>query len=119
MISGTGDAQRELVQRENEREKEREITPSIAIRRRDLAKHRLRSMLREIAPLIAIRDHDLAKHRSRRSRSTLREIAPSIVRSRRRSRDRAVFFWVCPGFSGFCLFLLLFQTPENIFRKIF
>ena len=42
------------------------------------------------------------------------------------SRDRAVDREIapcssgfCPGFSGFCLFLLLFQTPENIFRKIF
>ena len=55
--------------------------------------------------------------------SMLREIAPSIAISRRRrdrDRDRRmarsglwlVFFWIC-------VFLLLFQTPENIFRKIF
>ena len=58
-----------------------------------------------------------------RSLSMLREIAPSIAISRRRrdrDRDRRmarsglwlVFFWIC-------VFLLLFQTPENIFRKIF
>ena len=54
-----------------------------------------------------------------RSRSRRREIAPD----RDRDRDRLsslmffselwlVFFWIC-------VFLLLFQTPKNIFRKIF
>ena len=49
---------------------------------------------------------DLTKRRSR----------SRIFLSRRRSRFFSglwfVFFWIC-------VFLLLFQTPENIFRKIF
>ena len=61
-------------------------------------------------------DRDLVVDRNRRRR----EIAPSIAIS---NHDRLsslmffsglwfVFFWIC-------VFLLLFQTPENIFRKTF
>ena len=65
--------------------------------------------------------------RDPRSRSTLREIAVvelELAKHRAIEPSRAsivddffsrlwlVFFWVC-------LFLLLFQIPENIFRKIF
>ena len=46
----------------------------------------------------------------RRRRSTLREIAPS--RDCDFSGLWLVFFWIC-------VFLLLFQTLENIFQKIF
>ena len=88
------------------------------IRDRDwrFARSRRRSRSRE--------DSDLAFARSRR-RSRSREegeiaITPSIAisdRNRRRGRRTGsglwlVFFWIC-------VFLLLFQTPENIFRKIF
>ena len=89
---------------------------------------------RRSPPLIAI-DRD-----RRRDRTARRSMSGAIVAARRsvRSRstagtigercDRAVnrdldnrgaiapsFFWVCLV----CLFLLLLQTPENIFQKIF
>ena len=107
-----------------------EIAPSIAISWRQSRSSRLR----EIAPSIAIS--------RRRSQSRLREIAPSsptTARSTARSSDwssrstapsnlverRSLmifclgFFWVLSVFCWDCLFLLLFQTPENIFRKFF
>ena len=66
MISRTGDAQRELVQRENEREKEREIA------RRDLT----RSTVREIAINAngASRDHVDDRDLTTRSRE-----APIVI----------------------------------------
>ena len=87
---------------------------------------RSRSMLREIAPSIAIS--------RRRSQSRLREIAPSIAVVGLEPRSTAPsnpferrslmifflgFFWVLSVFFWVCLFLLLFQTPENFFQKIF
>ena len=79
MISGTGDAQRELVQRENEREKEREIA------RRDLARRDLaRSTVHEIAINAngASRDHVDDRDPTARSREALIVIDAS--------RDRTV-----------------------------
>ena len=73
-------------------------------RRRDLAKRRLRSRDGETATLIAILP------------SRDRDFFGLWLVFLRRDRDFSglwlVFFWVC-------VFLLLFQTPENIFRKIF
>ena len=77
------------------------------------------------------RKNDLAKHRSRRlSRSTT---PITIDASRDRNRRERYFARSCRvllgfvhvllgfvfSFSRFCLFLLFFQTSENIFWKIF
>ena len=71
-------------------------------------------------PELGTRKGRTRERKNARLRSVISREAPFAIDT---SRDRAVFFWVCPGFSGFCLFLLLFQllfqTPENIFRKIF
>ena len=103
---------------------DRDLAPSIAISRHRLRSHlcadRARSWLtlREIMPSIAISP-------SRRSRSC--EAARCFVRLRSmvwssdwslqsttplNPVERQASIWVC-------LFLLLFQTPKNIFRKIF
>ena len=111
----------------------REIAIKGAISRsveRDLAVARSRcwsrSRLREIALLIAISpSRDRAGSRSRSREAVDRDLAK---KARSRSTTRLsdwigrrwwffsglwlVFFWIC-------VFLLLFQTPENIFRKIF
>ena len=76
MISGTGDAQRELVQRENEREKEREIA------RRDL----VRSTVREIAINANGASRDHVDDRDPTARSCEAPIA--IDASRDRTVDR-------------------------------
>ena len=116
----------------------REIAPDRdRDRRRDLTKRRSRDLVCRRERKIRDRDRRFARSR-RRSRS--REegeitIAPSIAISP--SQDRAVdrnrrrghrtgFVVVDDFFSGLwlvffwiCVFLLLFQTPENIFRKFF
>ena len=68
MISGTGDAQRELAQRENEREKEREIA------RRDLA----RSTFREIAIDVNGDSRDRADDRDLTARSRADDYDPRL-----------------------------------------
>ena len=93
------------------------IAPSIAIwRHRDLGSRSLRDRDRDPdrdrAPSIAISDRDRAVDRDLGSRS------------RYRSRSCVVFVddffsWVVALCFLICVFLLLFQTPENIFRKIF
>ena len=99
------------------------IAAKIAIsRHRDIA---IWDRDREIA-LSRARTSDRDRRRDLRSRSTARDravarsrsqidrdLAPLIARSCRRDRDR---WWY---FSWVCVFLLLFQTPENIFWKIF
>ena len=143
-ISGKWERERERARAREEkrqtRSRRREITPLIAISPsrdravdRDLAFARLRRI--EIAidgergrSEIAIDasrdravDRNLGSHRRSRSREEGEiAITPSIAisdRNRRRGRRTGsglwlVFFWIC-------VFLLLFQTPENIFRKIF
>ena len=84
-----------------------------------------RSRRREIAQLIAISPSTEIAIDGAISRRVDRDLARAVDRdfAKRRSQDRAVavavdreivddFFWIC-------VFLLLFQTPENIFRKIF
>ena len=87
-------------------------------RRRDLAKRRLQSRLREIAQLIAISPSTEIAINGAISWRVDREIAPS--RACAVDREIAISdrnrWWY---FSWVCLFLLLFQTSENIFRKIF
>ena len=67
------------------------------------------------------RERESARERERereRVREREREIAPD--RDRDVDRDRLWFFfglWLVSFW--ICVFLLLFQTPENIFRKIF
>ena len=91
----------------------------------------VRADLASSSTTTAIRDRDLV---------TLIAISPSwdraVNRDRRRGRRTGAceaphrrtqssvdrwwfFFWVLSMFFWVCLFLLLFQTPENIFRKIF
>ena len=94
----------------------REIVPASDPRGRFVEEDR---EIREEDPSIAISpsrdravDRDLATARSRCwSRSRLREIAPA--------RDPRGRIWTVFEFFLGCVFLLLFQTPENIFRKIF
>ena len=84
-------------------------------RLRSTARSRRRSRSREEGEIAIVirRDHDL------RSRSRCRS------RSRRGRRTRNIsgiddfFFLGCGLCFLICVFLLLFQTPENIFRKIF
>ena len=72
------------------------------------------------APLIAINGaiaiSTFSRDRDRRRDLAKRRSRSWIFLSRRRSRFFSrlwlVFFWIC-------VILLLFQTPENIFRKIF
>ena len=92
---------------ENERERERE-RESARVRERRSVERRDRAIDRNLA---VARSRSTAREEDSRSRSTLREIAPSIaISQRRRDRDRAVdrdrlsslmiFFWV-----GACVFL--------------
>ena len=102
---------------ENERERGRE---------RARARKRRRSSPRSRAPT-PVRDRD----RDPRSRLTVRSREGKIAifaRSRRRSCGRRTgnifvvddfFFLGCGLCFLICVFLLFFQTPENIFRKIF
>ena len=111
-------------------------------RERACAHERRRSSLRSRAPA-PVRDRDRrrdrAKARSRSSRDHTvdrdlavdRDLTFARSRSRCRSRSRRghrtgnifivddFFFLGCGLCFLICVFLLLFQTPENIFRKIF
>ena len=104
-ISGKREREREGERARARGEDRAPVSPTIAgeIRapvRADLA--RLRSTLREIA----ISDCDRRRGRRTGAREALR-----------RQTQLSVNCWWF--FSWVCLFLLLFQTPENIFRKIF
>ena len=101
------------------RSRRRELAPQIAIdgaisRRREIAPSRARALDRAVASS-RLRSRSTARSRAvARSRSQIdRDLAPLIARSRRRDRDR---WWY---FSWVCVFLFLFQTPKNIFQKIF
>ena len=119
MISGTRDAQRELAQRENEREKEREIA------RRDLA----RSTFREIAIDVNGDSRDRADDCNPTARSREAPIAIDALRdrtvdcdprSRCRSRDRTVDRKITPCSSGFVRVFLGFASSfffSNFFSK--
>ena len=99
-------------------------------RERARARKRRRSSPRSRAPT-PVRDRDRRRDRDPRSRLTVRSREGKIAifaRSRRRSCSRRTgnifvvddfFFLGCGLCFLICVFLLFFQTPENIFRKIF
>ena len=114
------DMQRELtdVQRENERDRvgDRAIDLANAQREKDRAVDRdlafaSIAISRSTAPISPLPTLcDLAPRRTQ---------SPLSLPSLNLTGFDDFFFGFCPCFSGFCLFLLLFQTLENIFRNFF
>ena len=138
-ISGKWERERESARAREEkrrtRSRRREIAPLVAISpSRDHAVDRdlafARSRRQEIREEDPSRKIARSERKIRQSRSRLCKIAPliAISPSRDRTGERSerknlncvwvfsrlwlLFFWIC-------VFLLLFQTLENIFRKIF
>ena len=113
------------LEKKKENTNPRKISSEIAIsparsrdQRRELATARSRAIDHDLRSRSEARARDNAISR-RRQLAILRrrELAPLIARSRRRDRNLRlrslmVFYWVC-------VFLFLFQIPENIFWKIF